>query len=106
MRRRAAGRIASVIVGIGLLLSGCTPAYQPMGLPATQPALADRALIAAAGFELPLRRWLPEAGGPQAVVLALHGYNDYSNAFDGAGRSLAARGIAVYAYDQRGFGAT
>ncbi|CAO3436068.1 alpha/beta hydrolase [Azospirillum argentinense] len=105
-RRAAAGRVAQLIVGIGLLLSGCTAAYQPMGLPVTQPALTDSALIAADGFELPLRRWLPEGGAPRAAVLALHGYNDYSNAFDGAGRSLAARGIAVYAYDQRGFGAT
>jgi alpha-beta hydrolase superfamily lysophospholipase len=37
-------------------------------------------------------------------VLALHGMNDYSNAFEGPGRFLAKRGVAVYAYDQRGFG--
>ena len=53
---------------------------------------------------LPLRRWLPE-GKPRAVVLALHGFNDYSNAFADAGPVFAAHGIALYAYDQRGFGA-
>src|SRR5262249_26665423 len=40
-----------------------------------------------------------------AVVLALHGFNDYSNAFAGPASALAQRGIATYAYDQRGFGA-
>src|SRR5262249_27059446 len=32
-------------------------------------------------------------------------FNDYSNAFDGAGEAWAQEGIATYAYDQRGFGA-
>ena len=50
-------------------------------------------------------RWLPE-GQPRAVILALHGFNDYSNAFAAAGAGLVAQdGIAIYAYDQRGFGA-
>jgi alpha-beta hydrolase superfamily lysophospholipase len=39
-------------------------------------------------------------------VLAVHGLNDYSLAFDNAGRHLSAAGIAVFAYDQRGFGAS
>jgi alpha-beta hydrolase superfamily lysophospholipase len=40
------------------------------------------------------------------VVLALHGFNDYRNAFASVGPFLAQRGILTYAYDQRGFGAT
>jgi alpha-beta hydrolase superfamily lysophospholipase len=55
------------------------------------------------GERLPLRKWLP-AGEPRAVILALHGFNDYSNAFDAPAKLWAARGIATYAYDQRGFG--
>jgi alpha-beta hydrolase superfamily lysophospholipase len=43
-------------------------------------------------------------GEPVAVVLALHGFDDYSNAFTMPARLWAARGIATYAYDQRGFG--
>jgi alpha-beta hydrolase superfamily lysophospholipase len=35
----------------------------------------------------------------------VHGFNDYSNAFAGFGEYAAAHGVAVYAYDQRGFGA-
>lgn len=65
---------------------------------------ADR-FITADGVALPLRVWLPQ-GEPQAVVLALHGLNDYSNAFALPAPALTAQGIAVYAYDQRGFGAT
>jgi alpha-beta hydrolase superfamily lysophospholipase len=64
--------------------------------------LADR-IVAADGAELPLRRWVPEQS-PRAAIVALHGFNDYSNAFDFAGTALAHDGYAVYAYDQRGFG--
>src|SRR5216683_1843458 len=70
----------------------------------SSPQLAGDRLVAADGATLPLRRWLPE-GRPRAVVLALHGFNDYSNAFAGAGAGWAKNGIATYAYDQRGFGA-
>ena len=101
-----AGRLAGLLEGLGLMLCGCTATFQPMGNVVTQPRLTDTALVAADGFELPLRTWLPADGKVQAVVLALHGFNDYSNAFEGAGRSLAAHGVAPYAYDQRGFGAT
>ena len=44
-------------------------------------------------------------GIPRAVILALHGFNDYSNAFAAPGAAWARLGIATYAYDQRGFGA-
>ena len=50
-----------------------------------------------------LRQWLPE-GKPKAVILALHGFNDYSRAFQGFGEYAAPKGIAVVAPDQRGFG--
>ncbi len=56
------------------------------------------------GSSLPRRAWLPD-GPPRAVILAVHGFNDYSNAFTDFGEFAAAQGIAVYAYDQRGFGA-
>jgi acylglycerol lipase len=46
-------------------------------------------------------------------VLALHGFNDYAKAFEkipaeapGTGAFLSTQGYAVYAYDQRGFGAS
>ncbi|AUG54583.1 alpha/beta hydrolase [Thalassospira marina] len=41
---------------------------------------------------------------PTAVVLALHGFGDYANGLAEAGQALRGQDIAVYAYDQRGFG--
>ncbi|HSO84297.1 lysophospholipase [Thiocapsa sp.] len=56
------------------------------------------------GYRLPLRVW-SSAERPRKVVLGLHGFNDYANAFAPLGRELAAAGITTYAVDQRGFGA-
>lgn len=68
------------------------------------PRFADGVFIAADGARLPLRRWLPD-GRPKAVILGLHGFNDYSHAFAVPAAAWAKDGIATYAYDQRGFGA-
>ena len=72
--------------------------------PALAPHLEHDRIIARDGAALPLRSWLPD-GTTRAIVLALHGFNDYSNAFDDTGATFAASGVAVFAYDQRGFGA-
>lgn len=85
------------------MLGACQPTIKGAGPAIMPPFLSDNSLIMADGAELALRTWLPE-GEPRFVVLALHGMNDYSNAFDDAGRQLAEKGIAVFAYDQRGFG--
>ena len=54
---------------------------------------------------LPLHAW-PAQGRARAVILALHGFGDAGDlTFEGAARAWSARGIAVYAPDQRGFGA-
>ena len=89
---------------IALLGSACAPWHRPPGPPTVAPALSATHVTMADGAALPLRRWLP-AGPPRAVVLALHGFNDYSRAFQAPAAHLAKAGIAVYAYDQRGFGA-
>jgi alpha-beta hydrolase superfamily lysophospholipase len=76
--------------------------------PKPVPRFTATSFITADGQTLPLRKWLPPsdtAHSVKAVILALHGFNDYSNAFDGAGEAWAQQGIATYAYDQRGFGA-
>ncbi len=56
------------------------------------------------GATLPLRQWLP-ATEPKAVLVALHGFNDYSRFFEQPASYLSRHGIACFAYDQRGFGA-
>ncbi len=88
------------------LLFSCTPLEQPFISDAKQSARIERGLfVASDGALLPLRSWLPK-GKPRAVVIALHGFNDYSKAFETVGPYFARRGVAFYAYDQRGFGAS
>jgi alpha-beta hydrolase superfamily lysophospholipase len=89
---------------VSLFLAACAPTVKLAGPPVEMPAFVGDAIVTADAQRLPLRAWLPPAD-PQAVVIAVHGFNDYSNAFDGPGKFLAGLGIAVYAYDQRGFGA-
>lgn len=69
------------------------------------PLLADDHVLTADGYRLPLYHRAPE-GTPRAVVLALHGFGDYSGAFQVLAEPFTGAGIALYAYDQRGFGAT
>ena len=92
-----------------LLLDSCSPRISPLG-PSTStpevPRIISGTFRTADGLHLPLRSWLPEKGTQiNAVIVALHGFNDYSNAFVEPAPWLAARGIAFFAYDQRGFGA-
>jgi len=95
------------MLAFAVLLSTCTGTEPPAPMTATTtitPELTPEAFIANDGARLPLHRWLPE-GRVRAVVLAVHGMNDYSHAFSGPGTEWAKHGIATYAYDQRGFGA-
>ncbi|HIJ82503.1 MAG TPA: alpha/beta hydrolase [Desulfuromonadales bacterium] len=74
------------------------------GAEITTPKIENAQFITADGALLPLRSWLPKETPIKAVVIALHGFNDYSNAFTSSGEYLSRHGIACYAYDQRGFG--
>lgn len=100
-------RTFSLVISAVLLLAACAPRLQAPGPDATRstiPHLTADSFSTRDGLALPLRRWLPEAD-PKAVIVALHGFNDYGNAFADIGAFLADNGIAVLAYDQRGFGA-
>ncbi len=55
------------------------------------------------GASLPLYTW-PHSGTPQAIVLALHGFNDYGEFIKDAAIFWGTQGVKVYSYDQRGFG--
>lgn len=73
-------------------------------LPAGPAPEAD--LVMRDGARLPLRAWRPERP-PRAVLLAIHGLGDHGGNFMAdSGPALAAGGVLVYAYDQRGFGWT
>lgn len=100
-----------------LVLAGCAPdtdeAARQEGIGTARaatsaevtPRLDEHFFVAADGVALPLTAWLPAGSEPKAVILALHGFNDYSNAFAIPAKLWAKSGIATYAYDQRGFGA-
>lgn len=101
--RRALGALFGV-AGVAIL-AGCAPRLQPPSFDFGEPKLMGHEFRTRDGLNLPVRIWLPD-GEPEAVILALHGFNDYANAFLEPANYLRRSGIATYAYDQRGFGAT
>jgi acylglycerol lipase len=93
------------ILVLPMLLFACAPKLQPLGPVVTTPAFGADRLVMDDGVALPLRHW-PAEGKTKAVVLAVHGFNDYSHAFEQPAQDWAKLGIETYAFDQRGFGAT
>lgn len=93
----------AIAVAALIVLSACAPRLEPAGPAIQAPALLADNIVQADGAPLPFRRWLPD-GTPRAVIVALHGFNDYARAFEKPGAYLATRGLATYAFDQRGFG--
>lgn len=110
-------------------LSACAPTVVPGGESKGAPRLTADRYIAADGTELALAHWPAQrgpaqrgpaegppadkkAGGnggavhtsPKVIVLGLHGFGDYRNAFEEPAAIWAKAGIETYAYDQRGFG--
>lgn len=118
VRRPAAARAfwaTTIVITLAItLLTACAPNLAPRGPGAEAPMLTEGHFATSDGLSLPLRSWLPpaqEKSGQseqepeiKGVILALHGFNDYSNAFENPGQIFASMGLAVYAYDQRGFG--
>lgn len=103
--RRAAPALAL------LALAACAgpppggPAPAATARPVARAVTSPGAHPAAAPSGLVLHHW-PARGPTRAVILALHGFGDAGElTFEGAARAWTARGIAVYAPDQRGFGA-
>jgi alpha-beta hydrolase superfamily lysophospholipase len=91
-----------VLVGLlTLVLAGCVSF--PDAPPATtRPAIAGDAVVSFDGARLGLTKW--KAANPVAIIVAVHGMNDYAAAFTFAGPYWAEHGVSVFAYDQRGFG--
>lgn len=96
-------RIAAL--ALAMILVGCAgvPDVPPHAPDIVTPALDGDFLRADDGMKLPFYSWLP-AGKPRAVVLYVHGFNDYSHGVAEPAKAMAADGIATFAYDQRGFG--
>lgn len=104
MTLRPALLIALMLV---LTLGACAPMLQKPAAPEpgfTGPRLEDHAFVSDDGARLALTRWDATDGNPWAVIVGVHGMNDYANTFHLAAPWWASRGVTTYAYDQRGFG--
>jgi alpha-beta hydrolase superfamily lysophospholipase len=88
---------------LAVMLAGCAPTVIPAGEKAAAPKLTADRYVAADGTALPLAVW-PAEGRPRAVILGLHGFGDYRDAFEEPAEVWSKAGIVTYAYDQRGFG--
>jgi len=111
MPRSGTAIFAAAFLCTAFFAPACAPTRQPFGESASTPALSDTHFITADGITLPLRVWRPKGSyrqwgedNPRAVILALHGFNDYSHAFERPGAYFADQGMITYAFDQRGFG--
>lgn len=90
-----------------LLGAAACSQFNPAGPAMQSPEWNGDHVMTADGYRLPIHRWYPEGEGePEVVVLGVHGFNDYGASFETLSRALTKEGIAVYAYDQRGFGDT
>lgn len=106
--RRRLIRFARLVVAVvsAVALSSCVARLTPLGPRVMAPEAGAQVFVMPDGERLAYRAWLP-AGPPRAVMLALHGFNDSRDAFALSAPLFASvAGIAVYAPDQRGFGAT
>ena len=87
-----------------LFCAACaTPQSQTRASASIAVQLTEDKLVASDGAQLPYRRWLP-ARDTKAVIIALHGFNDYSHGFEIPGEFMRLHGIATFAFDERGFG--
>ncbi len=84
------------------MAAACAPRIAGQGIENVTPAIQPNGFVTHDGLRLPLRHW--DAEQPIAIIVALHGMSDYSNAFDMPATWWATKGITTYAYDQRGFG--
>ena len=97
---------AAALALVALLSAACAPIVQRPLIPTpgfTGPRLEPDRFVSFDGARLGLSRWEPP-DEPWAVIVGLHGMNDYANSFHLAAPYWASQGIATFAYDQRGFG--
>jgi alpha-beta hydrolase superfamily lysophospholipase len=90
---------------ISLSLTACMPTIHPIGKKIQAAQLLPQQFVTEDNQLLPMRSWLP----PQkitAVLIAIHGFNDYSGFFATPAQYLQQREMASYSYDLRGFGNT
>jgi len=85
------------------LLTACAPDYKEMGPMTAEPRISDESFVARDGVRLPYSVWGPREN-PSTIVIAAHSFGEFRDAFALIGKHLAEQNVAVWAYDQRGFG--
>jgi hypothetical protein len=90
----------AALLMLALFLGACAPRLQPPGPGPAEPEIAGNHLVMEDGALLPLRVWKP-VEAPTAVILALHGFNDYSKAFEDPAKAWVARGTMISAASAR-----
>src|SRR5260370_13430414 len=65
-----------------VMLAACAPIVIPAGGRAGAPRLEADRYVAADGTALPLAVWPAEGKSPKVVILRLHGFGDYRDAFE------------------------
>jgi alpha-beta hydrolase superfamily lysophospholipase len=100
-------RNLGLLLAAAVLMAACTPlmvqraGQPPLGFGG--PRIESGDIISFDGARLGLSEW-DAPGEPWAVIVGVHGMNDYANAFHMAAPWWAEQGITTIAYDQRGFG--
>jgi len=90
-----------------LALAACTAEILPPAAPTEPPSLRTDAFVMPDGTRLPYRAWLPEREEPPwAIILAIHSLNDSRDGWEDPAPAFTDAGIALFAPDLRGFGAT
>lgn len=90
---------------LNLLCACSSPQTQSPSKLQVSPLLTDSSFVADDGYHLPIMAYWPSLPA-KAIVVAVHGFNDYSNGFKRMCEYYLANDIACLSYDQRGFGKT
>lgn len=95
-----------ILVILVVSLMGCAPTVIPAGTSVRTPSLEQDLYVAADGAVLKVKVWPAVGDAPKAIILAVHGFGDYRNAWEEPAEIWADAGITTFAYDQRGFGSS
>lgn len=99
-------KAVGILISLAMLAACAAPRIVEPANPQKAPTqLGVEVAIMDDGYRLPVRIW-SATDTPEILLIGLHGFNDYANAFAPLGQALARSGITTYAVDQRGFGAT
>ena len=85
-----------------LILIGCK-SVENLNFNEFSPKIKNNLFISSDGYSHSLKTWLSEDES-NYVIIAIHGYSDYSNAFEIPSAHFNKFNIDLYSFDLRGFG--